>query len=292
MTTLLALALAALVAPAGQDVKMTRSVAADARIHVESGAGSLRIEGWDRAEVSVTGTACDGAEGLEVRGGERSLTIDLGGHGDPRRCSSDILVKVPAGSTVDAESLMASISASGLTGTFRAESVHGGLRVGGRLKLVELDSVAGNVEFDGSAGTVRAESVNGSVFLRGVSGDVEAGTVTGLLSVTGSDLRNLRLETVSGALRFAGSLAEGAQVTAESVSGAVDLTLAAGSDVTIDASSFSGAIVNDLSADRAAAENDIPGLTARTLRFSLGRGSAQVSVETVSGRIRLTPAGR
>jgi hypothetical protein len=294
MTTLEALALVALTTTAGtQTVQQTRSVARDARINIENPAGTLRIVGWDRAEISVAGTLCPRAEGLAVSGTDRSLSIEVEGAMNPHGCDCDLEVKVPAGSHLQVDTYSAPVTATGLTGTLQVDSVHGGFRVEGRLQDFQADTVAGTIELSGPSARTRAASVNGSVTLRGVTGNVEASTVNGLLQVTGTALQRAQLESVAGAIRFAGSLAEGAVLEASTVSGGIDVTLPPGTDASFDLSSFSGAIVNELSSDRPRGDGEGDGHghggMGRELSFRLGTGSAQVHVETLSGRIRLAP---
>jgi DUF4097 and DUF4098 domain-containing protein YvlB len=298
MTTLEALALVALTTAGTQTVQQTRSAAKDVRISIENPAGTLRIVGWDRAEVSISGTLCDRAEGLEVIGSERSLSIDVEGSMNPHRCDCDLEVKVPAGSHLQVDTYSAPVTATGLTGTLQVDSVHGGFRIEGRLQDFQADTVAGTIELTGATARTRAESVNGSVTLRGVTGDVEASTVNGLLHVTGTALRRLQLETVAGAIRFEGTLADGAMLESSSVSGGIEVALPANVDASFDLSSFSGAIVNELSSDRPRRggvghdgddDDHGHGGMGNELSFRLGAGNAQVHVETLSGRIRLAP---
>jgi DUF4097 and DUF4098 domain-containing protein YvlB len=293
MTTfsVLALVAVAVAAPGGtQAVQQTRSAARDARISIDNPVGQLRIVGWDRAEVSISGTICDDAEGLEVSGTDRSLSIDVSVNGNPHGCDADLEIKVPAASRVQVDTFSAPVTVSGLTGTLAADSVHGGFRVEGRLQDFQADTVAGNIELTGASARTRAESVNGSVTLRGVTGDAEASSVNGLLSVSGSGLTRVQLETVAGAVRFQGALADGGSLEASSVSGGIELTLPATTDASFDLSTFSGRIVNELSADRPDEPGDDGhhhGPTGQELSFRLGSGSARVHAETLSGRIRL-----
>ena len=56
-------------AVAGTPISQTRSVDAHARIDVSNIKGSVTVSGWDKPEVSITGTLGDGAKGLAVEGG-------------------------------------------------------------------------------------------------------------------------------------------------------------------------------------------------------------------------------
>ena len=60
---------------ASTPISETRSVNADARIDVSNIKGDVTISGWDKNEVSITGTLGDGARKLAIDGGGSSLSI-------------------------------------------------------------------------------------------------------------------------------------------------------------------------------------------------------------------------
>src|SRR4030095_2290408 len=63
------------VAGGGERVDTRRAAAPDGAVELDGAGGSIRIIGWDRAEVAVTGTLGAGAEGLELSGGGRRTRI-------------------------------------------------------------------------------------------------------------------------------------------------------------------------------------------------------------------------
>jgi DUF4097 and DUF4098 domain-containing protein YvlB len=154
----------------------------------------------------------------------------------------------------------------------------------GGSKEVDLQSVNGSVEVTSPATRVHAEAVNGSVTVREASGEVEASTVNGTLTVIGGTFTRAQLETVSGRIIFEGALGKTATLSAESVSGSVELVLSAAVSADFSVSSFSGEIENELGPPPRKASRWTPG---KELSFSTGSGGAKVSVETLSGNIRL-----
>jgi len=282
--TVPALVLAALSARAQTRVEQSRPAAADALVDIENMSGSVKLVGWDKNEVSVRGTLGHRAEGLEFSGTNNRLHIEVETRGNPHGIRSDLEISVPAGSRVKVEGFDANITISGVTGSVSAETVNGSISQTGAAKQVEVQSVNGSVEVTKASGRIRAESVNGAVTLREVSGEVEASTVNGELTVTGSTFERAHLEAVSGSITFEGDLGKHAILEAETVSGSVELVLPASISADFDVSTFSGDVENDLGPAAPRKGRYSP---EKELSFTTGTGGAKISVQTLSGGIRL-----
>ena len=191
-------------------VDQKRPAAADGKVTIENMAGSVKVTGWDRAEVQVKGTVGSGGE-LSFDGSEKQTTIEVEAeHGNPMGIKSDLEVFVPSGSSVSIEGFAASISVAGVTGSVSAETVNGSITQTGAAKGVELQSVNGAIDVTKASGRLKAEAVNGTVTVRDASGELEASTVNGKLLVTGGSFDRAALESVSGGVRFeAGLSAQG-----------------------------------------------------------------------------------
>lgn len=296
MKTLVAcLALAAVPAAAQERVDERRPAAADGTVAIETGAGAVRVSGWDRNEVAVTGTLGSGAERLVLRGGERQTRVEVEPAEHSHFAEADLDVKVPAGSQIRVESFNARIEVTGVRGGVRAETVNGGISVTGSGGEVHVESVNGGVTVRGGSARIHAESVNGRVEVSDPGSDLRAGTVNAPLTVTGSPaLQRGHLESVNGRVRFDGALAPRATLEVETVSGRVELGLAAAA-ADFNISTFSGRITNELgpaarrsqrSWERSDEGGDDEG--GREIVFSVGGGGgARVTVQTLSGAVTI-----
>lgn len=265
-------------------VDQKRPAAPDAAVSIENMAGSVKVTGWDRAEVQVQGTVGHGGE-LSFDGTEKRLKIEIeGAHGNPMGVKSDLEVFVPSGSTVSIEGFQATISVAGVTGSVSAETVNGSITQAGAAKGVELQSVNGSIEVTKAGGRIHAEAVNGPVTVRDASGDLEASTVNGKLLVTGGSFERAKLESVSGGVRFEAGLSARATLGVESVSGTVDLFLPAALGAEFSVSTFSGDIVNELGP---AAEKPNKWAPGKELSFTSGSGGVRITVETLSGAVNI-----
>lgn len=259
-----------------------RPAAASGKVTIENMSGSVKVTGWDRAEVQVKGTLGDGAE-LAFDGRENETSIEVEAErGNPMGIKSDIEVFVPAGSSVSVEGFQATISVAGVTGSVSAETVNGSITQSGAAKGVELQSVNGAIEVTKASGRLKAEAVNGTVTVRDASGELEASTVNGKLHVTGGSFDRVTLESVAGGVRFEGGLSAKATLSVETVSAPVELFLPAGLGAEFSVSTFSGAITNDLGP---AAEKSSRFTPEKELTFTTGAGGARITVETLSGAV-------
>jgi DUF4097 and DUF4098 domain-containing protein YvlB len=262
-------------------VDQKRPAATDGAVSIENMAGSVKVVGWDRAEVQVKGTVGDGGElSFEVSG--KRTHIEIEADYNPMGVKSDLEVYVPAGSSVDVEGFQATISVSGVTGAVKAETVNGSITQTGAARSVELQSVNGDIEVTKASGRIQAEAVNGGVSVRDGSGDLEASTVNGKLLVTGGSYERAQMESVSGAVRFDAALSARASLSIETVSAPVELLLPAAVSAEFEVSSFSGRITNELGP---AAEKRGKWTPQSELHFTTGSGGARIRIETLSGVI-------
>ncbi len=280
-----AISLLALPALAQQTVNERRAASPTGTVEVSNIAGSVRVTGWSRAEVEVTGTLGRGTERLEFSGPpERILvkvvvpehTHDLKG--------SDLTVKVPAGCRLEAETVSADVTVEGLTGTLDVESVSGEITVTGEPGEVEAQSVSGDIDLTVKSATMRLASVSGSIKARGARGEVRVETVSGTATVEAAAVDRVELETVSGTVRFAGDLSANGRLDAESVSGTVEVALPPGTSGSFRLKSFSGDIDNQFGPPARRTSEYAPGVEAE---FTAGSGGARVEIETMSGSIIL-----
>jgi DUF4097 and DUF4098 domain-containing protein YvlB len=258
--------------------------AADGKVTIENMSGSVKVTGWDKAEVQVKGTIGDGGE-LSFDGSAKQIAIEVEAeHGNPMGLKSDLEVFVPAGSSVSIEGFQATISIAGVTGSVSAETVNGSITQTGAAKSVELQSVNGAIDVTKATGRLKAEAVNGTVTVRDASGELEASTVNGRLLVSGGSFDRAALESVSGGVRFEAGLSGRATLSVESVSGPVDLYLPAGLGADFTVSTFSGPVTNELGP---AAEKTSKWTPEKELSFTTGSGGARITVETLSGAINI-----
>jgi hypothetical protein len=308
MKAILKLSLALAIAPlalAQTPVDQRRPAAADGLVEIENAAGSIKVIGWNREEVQVTGALGARADGLELvsRPGRTRIQVEV--EGNPNKVLSNLEIRVPAASRLQVQSHSATIDVSEVSGRVKAESVSGTISIAGSSPEVEAESVSGAITITGPAKRVRASAVNASLAIRGASGVVDAETVNGRLEVSGGAFQETRLETVNGAVRFEGELPSGATLEVETVNGPVELRLPASLGADFSISSFRGEVDSDFEmklepgsrrgggkgsgkkAERRPDDDPDDERQGTELRFTTGGGGAKVAITTLNGQIAL-----
>jgi hypothetical protein len=145
-----------------------------------------------------------------------------------------------------------------------------------------VKSVSGGITLDGVTGDVDANTVSGAVEAQGINGKLNFNTVSGDLTLAEGWLERLDVNGVSGDVTADLDLDPlgGMQVT--TVSGEVVLRLPAEADARVNLHSVSGDVRSEFAELR---RSSAP--ASRSVSGSLGAGSGQVSVTTMSGRVML-----
>jgi DUF4097 and DUF4098 domain-containing protein YvlB len=254
--------------------------------------GSVTVSGWDKPEVSITGTLGDGAKGLAVEGGGDQLTIrveppDKQGWfswGAESRMGDTMLdLKVPREAEMKIEVVSADVALSGVAGrSLDVNSVSGKLRLDSDAKEIEVDSVSGNIDLTGKADRGHLETVSGNIRARGLGGQIKFETVSGDIDAENGDYREISAGTVSGDINLRGKPSKEARVDVETMSGDVHLYLPSDVSAHLRATTFSGSIRSDFGSVKD--EEHGPG---SSLDATTGSGDARVTLETFSGDVEV-----
>ncbi len=234
-----------------KSVDESRKASSDADVTIELIAGTVRIIGWDRNEVRVTGTINDRWEELEISGDEDDISIEImppdGSHRNVK-LEADLEISVPAGVELTFETVSASVTLDGLTESVSVESISGDVEVRSDLRELEIEAISGTIEIEASV-----------------------------------SLESVEVEVISGNVTMSGDLHPSGDYTFESVSGRITLRVPAGTGADYEIETFSGRIENDFGPKPEKAEF----LPALSLSFTVGSGGADIEIETLSGTIRL-----
>ena len=279
------------VAVAGTPISETRSVNADARIDVSNIKGDVTISGWDKNEVSITGTLGDGAKKLAIDGSGSSLSIKVeppdkqgwfNWGSESRMGNTSLDLKVPRNAEMKIEVVSADVALSGVAGrALNVNGVSGKLRLDSDAKEVDVDSVSGNIELTGKAERGHLETVSGNIRARGLGGQIKYETVSGDIDAENGDYREVNAGTVSGDINLRGKPAKDARIEVETMSGDVHLYLPGDIAARIHATTFSGSIRSDFG--KVKEEEHGPG---SSLDAQLGN-DGRVNLQTFSGDIEV-----
>ena len=283
-------ALALLAAPpafAGTPINERAPATADGRVEVSNTSGSVVVTAWPRNEVEVTGTLGDGSERLEFSSAGQTTRVKVvlpkvSSHVD----STDLVIKVPAGSSLAVNTVSADVRAQGVRGAQRLQSVSGNVQTEVAAEDVECKTVSGNVTVTGNGqpALLTITTVSGDASVTRVAGEVNGNTVSGNFTIAMGDASRSRLRSTSGDLGLKGRLAPEARLDFESISGDVRLDLAPPVSAEFDVSSFSGDIRNCFGPKPVHTSEYAPG---SEWRHREGQGTARVRIKTLNGDIQV-----
>ena len=182
----------------------------------------------------------------------------------PQRHAATVTVSVPRKCQAQVGVVSASAVMSGISARASVKSVSGG---------ITLDGVTGDVDANTVSGTVEAQGINGKLNFNTVSGD---------LTLADGWLERLDVNGVSGDVTADLDLDPLGGMKVSTVSGEVMLRLPAEADARVNLQSVSGDVRSEFAELR---RSSAP--ASRSVSGSLGAGSGQVSVTTMSGRVML-----
>jgi hypothetical protein len=272
---------------AQQKVDVRRAVTRDVYVRLNGAFSSLKVTGWEKDSVVMTGSlpkgsrlepAMAGSAGPPVAG----LKFYIEGS-TSSAASGSIELFVPTAATVWAKSGSATIDVTGITGGLDLNIVGGAITVNGNPRELNIESMDGSVTVTGAPRWMRAKTASGDVTIHGSCTDLGVTTVSGTVQVRDGSFERARIESVTGNVTFGAGLARAGSLLIDSHSGAIELLIGKAS-LDIEATTITGSITNGLTSRR-----PTPGREGRgeELTLSLGIGEARATLRSFKGNIRL-----
>jgi DUF4097 and DUF4098 domain-containing protein YvlB len=283
-------------APARQTAPQTDEtvpVQRGGRLTINNLAGEVVIHSWDKDSVHVVARH-QARTRVNIRPTAAGLSIDASGTVGPQG-SVDYDITAPAWMPVRVEGTYNFVTVDGAQGEVFANTVRGDVIIKGGTGVVTAKSVEGEVQVEGARGKINVSSVNEKVKISDTSGDITAESVNGSITMTGIDSKSVDASTVNGDIVFEGKIADGGHYNFGTHNGNVSLGLPETVNATFTIRTYQGSFATDL---------PLEGITradiqrGRRVTSTLGNGSADVSLETFGGAIRvrrgtvLRPRGR
>ena len=253
------------------------------RLVVDAYGGEIDVKTWARNAVRVEADPSSRTS-VEITSGGGAVSVRTEGRRGPPS-AVDLKLTVPAWMGLDLSGVYTDVTVAGARGPITVETVQGEVDVTGGEGLVSLRSVQGQVTLKGAKGRIDVHSVNEDVRISDASGEIVAETVNGEIVLERVDATSLDASTVNGDVGYDGPIRNGGRYTLSSHNGDVTLAAAEATSATVSVSTFNGEF-----------ESDFP-VTLRETRkgkrfsFTLGGGSAQVSLESFQGTVQLVRPG-
>jgi len=271
-----------------QKVDVRHAAAPDIGIRLAGAFGKLRVIGWNKDSVTVTGTlpkdvrfeAYFGSSPQAARGAKMFVE---GPNDQGMSGPGELEMHVPLKARVWAKSGNADIFVEAVAGGLDLNIVGGSIHVTGAPRELNVESMDGAIVVDGSPEWVRLKTAAGDITMTGGSPDAAFTSVSGDVRVNEGPFDRARFETVTGSITFIGELVRGASLNFDTHSGTVDVRLNPKVGVEIDAASLAGTIESLLKA------RPIPGREGRgqELGTTLGGGGGRLVIRSYKSLIRL-----
>ncbi|HEY7377642.1 MAG TPA: DUF4097 family beta strand repeat-containing protein [Steroidobacteraceae bacterium] len=289
--SLLVAALLCSAAVHADEQEIDRTLQADPKgdVDISNVAGTVNVTGWDRNEVTVTGSLGEGVERLDFTSEAKRTVIKVvlkksthwGDGGD-----ADLSIRVPAASRLDVNTVSADIVVRGVSGAQRLQAVSGEVSSDLAAEEAEVKTVSGDVILRGESkpSVLTLTTVSGNAQATRIAGEITATTVSGDLNLSADTITRARLRTTSGNLSLKGALVGDARVDSETISGDLTFGFKAPVNGEFDVETFSGDISNCFGPKSVSKSEHGPG---RELHFTQGDGKASVRINSLSGGISL-----
>jgi DUF4097 and DUF4098 domain-containing protein YvlB len=285
-----ALASCALAAAAAASQPIDRRMPADAHgtVEINLTAGLIQCEGWDKAEVQITGELGGSSERLDVQQQGSTITIRvLAKSGfNTSRSESELHVKVPSASAIRISAVSADVNVTGIMGDQRLQSVSGDVQTEAASADVTMKSISGNLHVRGKKAPLRLalSTVSGNANVTDLGGELELDTVSGDVDIDMSSLSRARMKTISGDLVMTARLSAEARIDATSVSGDLRLRWPGAENSAVDMESFSGDISSCFGGIPVQRPKYGPG---SNWRYAPANAKGDIHVKSMSGDITL-----
>ena len=278
---------AASLTEAQQAVESRRAVTATASVRISGTFAELRIRGWNKDSVVITGTVPNDAHfagGFLAPAGTVSPGAKFFVESPTGVPAGTLEVRVPAGARVWAKAGSATIDAEGVTGGLDLNVIGGSVHVTGSPRELTVEAMDGAIVVEGAPPWARLKTASGDITLGAGSEDAAVTTVSGDIRVAGRYER-LRISSVTGPVAFNGDLVRGGSLDVDTHSGTIDLRFSPKLSADIDVATISGRIENAFNKRAPIAGREGRG---QELGFTAGNGGARVYVRSFKGNVKLS----
>jgi Putative adhesin len=280
---LLALVTATLALTAAQQIDTTLNVGRGQRLDVNAFGGDITVRAWNRNAVRVEAST-SGRDRVEVSSSASAVAIRTQGRHGPAS-EIELRISAPPWMALTLSGVNTSMKVEGSRAPVTVETVEGEVDVSGGEGLISLRSVQGSITLRGAKGRINVNSVNEDVEVTNSSGDVVAQTVNGEIALQVVDATSVDASTVNGDIWYSGPIRAGGRYALSTHNGDLSLTVAEGTSASVAVSTFSGEFESEFPVPLRGTRK------GKGFNFTLGSGSAQVTLESFQGTIELVRPG-
>jgi len=252
------------------------------RLTVNNFAGEVVIHTWDKDQIHVLARH-QARMKVGIRNSGTVVIISAAPMSGPQG-SVDFDITAPAWMPIRTEGTYNFVTVEGAQAEVFANTVRGDVIVKGGTGSITAKSVEGEVDVDGARGKISVSSVHEKIKIMNAGGEITAESVNGGITMTGIDATSVDASTVNGTITYEGRIADNGHYSFETHNGDLLLGLPENANATFTIRTYQGSFSTDLPLQGVGRTELQRG---RRVTTTLGNGSADVSLETFGGTIRL-----
>ena len=284
LTAVLALTLAQAPAhqPAAPQTDQTVPVQRGGRLTINNFAGEVVIHTWDKDTLHVVARHQSRTR-VNIRPSPSGVAISASGTQGPQG-SVDYDITAPTWMPIKVEGQFNFVTIDGAQADVSADSVKGDIVIKGGTGFVTAKSIQGEIVVEGAKGKINVSSVNEGIKISDSSGDITADSVNGQITMTAMQARSVEATTTNGNITYDGSFAANGHYLLTTHNGDLILGLPETTSATFTVRTYNGEFRTDLPFEGGSRDDLRRG---RKVTMTLGKGSADVELESFSGTIRV-----
>lgn len=293
LTAILALTLAQAAPahpPRPPDTDQTVPVQRGGRLTINNFAGDVVIHTWSSDSLHVVARHQSRTK-VNIRPTAAGMTVSASGSMGPAG-SVDYDITAPAWMPIKVEGQFNFITIDGAQAEVSADSVRGDINIKGGTGFVTAKTIEGEIVVEGARGKVNVSSVNQGIKISDTSGDITAESVNGPIALTGIQSSSVEVSTTNGNITYEGTLSDGGRYTMTTHNGDLVMSVPESASATFTVRTYNGEFRTDLPLEGRIPPDEMH--RGKRVTMTLGKGSADVTLESFGGTIRLRkgPAAR
>ncbi|HEX4566905.1 MAG TPA: DUF4097 family beta strand repeat-containing protein [Vicinamibacterales bacterium] len=253
-----------------------------ARLTINNFAGEVVIHTWDKDQVHVVARH-QGRMKVGIKNSGVAVMITSAPMSGPVG-SVDFDITAPSWMPIRTEGTYNFVTVDGAQAEVFANTVRGDVIIKGGTGSITAKSVEGEVDVDGARGKVNVNSVNEKIRITNSSGEITAESVNGSITMTGMEAVSVDASSVNGTITYEGRIADSGHYSFETHNGDLLLGMPENLNATFTIRTYQGSFSTDLPL-QGVGRNELQ--RGRRVTTTLGNGSAEISLETFGGTIRL-----
>jgi DUF4097 and DUF4098 domain-containing protein YvlB len=249
--------------------------------------GEVRVFGWDKDSLVVTGGVQEPDQRFTVEITKQGARLGFLGESTEKQGPAVVSVYVPRRSQLWVKTNSANISATSLAGALDLFSVSGAIHVAGSPREVYAETMAGEIRLSNvKAASVRVKTASGVIKSSGEITDLTAVSVTGDINAAMQSFGRARFESVEGNIRYYGSIAQNAVMDVINHAGSITLVLPATTSADFAFNLYEADLTDEFGIKKRWMMSNK--FKAREMTFGVGaRPAARVTIRSFKGQVAI-----